>query len=84
MSRVGLDLSLDDWTQWALKNDIATEVVAFIRFRPDLLSNYDPAKDINATPRAWAEGVGASIGNIPESLEFPVFCGDVGEGPAAE
>ena len=84
VSRVGLDLSLDDWTQWALQNDIATEVVAFIRFRPDLLSNYDPAKDINATPRAWAEGVGASIGNIPESLEFPVFCGDVGEGPAAE
>lgn len=84
LTRVELEASLDDWTQWALANEVKTEVIAFIRFRPELLSNYEPAKDINATPRAWTEGVSCSIGVIDKALEFAVFTGDVGEGPASE
>lgn len=84
VTRVPMEVSLDDWTQWALANNIKPEVIAFIRFRPELLSNYEPSQEINATPRAWAEGVSASLGVIEPALEFPVFCGDVGEGPAAE
>lgn len=84
MTRVPLEVSLDDWTVWALESGVASEVVAFIRFRPELLSNYDAKQEINATPRAWVEGVSERLGKIPSSLEFPVFSGDVGEGPAAE
>ncbi len=84
LTRVELEVSLDDWSQWALENDVKTEVVAFIRFRPHLLTNYDGKNEINATPRAWVEGVSARLGVIPSSLELPVFSGDVGEGPASE
>ena len=84
MTRVELEPSLDDWTQWALENEVPTELVAFIRFRPGNLTNYDAKNEINATPRAWVEGVGARLGVIPKELEFPVFSGDVGEGPATE
>lgn len=84
LTRVELEIHLDDWTQWALENEVKPEVVAFIRFRPNLLSNYDAKNDINATPRAWVEGVSARLGNIPTALEFAVFSGDVGEGPASE
>lgn len=84
LTRTELDASLDDWTQWALQNDVQPEVIAFIRFRPDLLTNYQPSQEINATPRAWVEGVSASLGVIAKELEFPVFKGDVGEGPASE
>lgn len=84
MTRVALDVSLDDWTQWALGNNVKTEVVAFIRFRPELLSNYEPANEINATPRAWTEGVSAGLGVVEPALEHAVYSGDVGEGPAAE
>lgn len=84
ITRVELDVSLDDWTQWALQNDVNPEVVAFIRFRPALLSNFDPQQEINATPRAWVHGVSACLGAIPKELEFECFKGDVGEGPAAE
>lgn len=84
MTRVALDASLDDWTQWALENSVKTEVVAFIRFRPELLTNYDAKNEVNATPRAWVEGVSARMGLIPAALEHSVFSGDVGEGPAAE
>lgn len=84
MTRVELEASLDDWTQWALGAGVKPEVVAFIRFRPELLSNYDAKQEVNATPRAWTEGVSARLGLIPGALEFSVFSGDVGEGPASE
>lgn len=84
MTRVTLEPSIECWTKWAMANDVKPEVIAFIRFRPELLSTYDPNKEINATPRAWVEGVSATIGLLPAKLELPVFSGDVGEGPAAE
>src|SRR5690606_37306755 len=84
MTRVELEASLDDWTQWSLANGVKPEVVAFIRFRPELLTNYDAKQEINATPRAWVEGISARLGLIPSELEFSVFSGDVGEGPASE
>lgn len=84
LTRIEMEASLDDWVEWALTNEVNPEVISFIRFRPELLSNYEPNQDINATPRAWAEGVSQVLGKIPKSLEFEVFKGDVGEGPAAE
>jgi len=84
MTRITLEVNTDDWTQWALENGVKTEVVAFIRYRPALLTNYDPKNEVNATPRAWVEGVSARLGHIDESMELAVFGGDVGEGPAAE
>jgi len=84
VTEVPFEVSLDDWTQWALENEVKTEIVAFIRFRPSLLTNYDPKNAKNATPRSWVEGVNASLGVIPSALEFQTFSGDVGEGPASE
>ncbi len=84
ITRVELEASLDDWTQWALTNAVKTEVIAFIRFRPELLSAFDPQQECNPTPRAWCEGVSAALGVVDPALEFPVFKGDVGEGAAAE
>lgn len=84
LTAVELEASLDDWTNWALTNEVKPEIIAFIRFRPELLTNFDPQNEVNATPRSWAEGVSAALGVIDPALEFPVFCGDVGEGPASE
>lgn len=84
VTRIQLEASIDDWTQWALTNDVQTEVIAFIRFRPNLLSAFDSKNDINATPRAWVDGVSRALGSVKPAHEFAVFAGDVGEGPAAE
>ena len=84
LTPVTLEASLDDWTQWALNNDVKTEVIAFIRFRPELLSQFDAQQESSPTPRSWVEGVSANLGVIDPSLEFEVFKGDVGEGAAAE
>jgi hypothetical protein len=79
-----LDTHLDDWTSWAIDNDVKPEVVAFIRFRPNLLHDYDPQRDQNATPRSWVEGVSDVLGTVPAEAEYESFKGAVGEGAAAE
>lgn len=76
---------LDDWCNWYMDQDeYKTELLSFIRFRPGLLSDFDPQREVNPTPRAWVEGVGAALGNMPPEAELDVIKGDVGEGPAAE
>lgn len=84
LTTIELEASLDDWTQWALANNVSTEVIAFIRFRPAQLNEFDAQREINPTPRSWVEGVSASLGVIDSKSEFSVFKGDVGEGSAAE
>jgi hypothetical protein len=84
VTRVTLEASLDDWTAWALANGVKTEVVAFLRFRPSELSNYNPQLDKSPTPRGWVEGVSESLGIASVDNEFEIFKGDVGEGAAAE
>ncbi len=78
------DTHLDDWTSWAIDHGVKPEVVAFIRFRPNLLHDFDPQRDQNATPRSWVEGVSDVLGTVPSEAEYECFKGAVGEGAAAE
>ena len=78
------EVSLDDWCAHAMDRGVATEVVAFLRFRPNLLMDFDPQRDKNPTPRGWVQGVAASLGTVPPEAEFETIKGDVGEGAAAE
>lgn len=78
------DTHLDDWTSWAIDNGVKPEIVAFIRFRPNLLHDFDPQRDQNATPRSWVEGVSDVLGTVPAEAEYECFKGAVGEGAAAE
>lgn len=49
------DVNLDDWVLWAHQNKIDERIIAFLRFRPELLFDFDPALDPVAfpTPRSW-------------------------------
>jgi MoxR-like ATPase len=77
---------VNDWVDWALKHNIMTEVIAFIRFRNELLCQFDPQKNEKAfpTPRSW-EFVSDILKKKPEpEIEFELLAGTVGEGAAAE
>jgi hypothetical protein len=54
---VHLDLEpdLDDWCRWAVKAQVRPEIIAFLRFKPELLHTADASSDANAwpTPRSW-------------------------------
>lgn len=75
--------NIDDWTEWALDNNIDPVLIQFLRFRPGLLSDFDPNRFANPTPRAWER-----VNLIPSSLDSGLFfdncAGEVGEGAAAE
>ena len=51
-----IEVSADDWQNWALDHAIAPDVRSFIRFRPGLLLQFDPTSGAEAfpTPRTWA------------------------------
>lgn len=79
-----LDTHIDDWTDWAIDHGVKPEIISFIRFRPNLLHDFDPQRDQNATPRSWVEGVSDVLGTVPADAEFECIKGAVGEGAAAE
>ena len=75
---------LDDSTQWMIDNKVHPMVIAFTRFRPNLLHDFDAQRDVNPTPRSWVEGVSAILGKVPAEAEYECFKGAIGEGAAAE
>ena len=79
-----METHLDDSTTWMIDHGVRPEVISFLRFRPNLLHDYDPQRDQNPTPRSWVEGVSAVLGVVPSEAEFECFKGAVGEGAAAE
>jgi hypothetical protein len=50
-----LEPHLDDWVAWANDAGIDSRIVAFLRFRPELLFDFDPAHNPIAfpSPRSW-------------------------------
>ncbi len=54
-SHFEVETNLDDWVSWAYRNDIDERVIAFLRFRPELLFDFDPAHNPVAfpSPRSW-------------------------------
>ena len=46
---------LDDWAAWAYANGIDERLVGFLRFKPELLFDFDPARPEMAfpSPRSW-------------------------------
>ena len=87
MTELKFEAHLDDLCNWYMAQDkfeFRPEGMSFLRFKPSLLSDFNPNRNINATPRSWIEGVFVSMGKVPIEAELEVFTGDVGEGPAAE
>lgn len=86
-SIVELEVDTNDWCRWALhKGNMPVELVAFIRFRPELLDNFVPSKDIvnSPSPRTVAYIGKMQNAGIPTDLQFEMFKGAAGEGFAAE
>lgn len=80
-----LEVSHEEWNQWAIDANIAPEVRAFINFRPGLLHQFDPSTGERAfpTPRSW-EFASDAVKVTPAHLLHSIASGIVGAGPAAE
>ena len=85
---IGIEANVDDWTVWALDAGMPAELVSFMRFRRELLHDFNPQKANDMEnfpcPRTW-EYVGKAMKmGLPNDLEFAAFAGAVGEGAAIE
>ena len=81
-----LEVNVDDWVDWAIENNMPVELIAFIRFRPNLLHDFKPTADIINTPNprtVAAVGMMMNAG-LPKDTEYEMISGAAGEGFAAE
>jgi hypothetical protein len=85
---VELDVDHDEWAEWAMARGITQTLIAFLLYRPELLSKPDPNPDLrqSPSPRGW-ESVAelqAALEDLPRHILLEAMTGAVGEGPAAE
>ena len=81
-----LEVNVDDWVDWAIVQGLPVELIAFVRFRPNLLHDFKPTADIINTPNprtVAAVGMMMNAG-LPKDTEYEMISGAAGEGFAAE
>ena len=81
--QIAFDVDAAVWTRWALNAGIQTEIIAFLRFRPELVADIDSSRAVNASPRSWEMLSDIMPFTSPELLH-ETAAGIVGPGPAAE
>lgn len=98
-AHLNFEVNNEDWAAWALRANIAVEVLGFIRFRPMLLNEFEQRNESKeerdrvmrlkdaqafATPRSW-EFLSRAVSQKPGGdIEYELYTGIVGEGAAAE
>ncbi len=85
-SIVELVPDLDSWCAWAIDSGMAPELIAFLRFKPDLLSAFKASADLtnSPTPRTWAHAAAWLALPMADSIKAQAIAGAVGDGAAAE
>lgn len=86
-SIIELEPDISDWCAWALgAGHIPPELIAFLRFRPELLSAFDPSADLrnSPSPRTWSNAARLLALGLPKAERLEALQGAVGDGAALE
>lgn len=71
-SHYDIEINLDDWASWAYRQRIDERIIGFLRYRPELLFDFDPALNPMAfpSPRSWefAHRALAKFADLPQLL----------------
>ncbi|MDR2233873.1 MAG: AAA family ATPase [Tannerella sp.] len=81
-----LETDTDDWIEWAINNNMPVPLISFIRFRPNLLDDFKPTRDIinSPSPRTIAAVGRMQNQGLSEDIMLDVFAGAAGQGFAIE
>src|SRR5713101_651883 len=77
------EVDLQEWSQWAIQAGVCPEVIAFLRFRPELLSAFERDAPAFPSPRSWefVSRILECLDSRPNpSIEHEVIAGAVGTG----
>ena len=83
---IDYEVNIDDWTKWALDSNIDSNVIAFIKWKPELLApKFDPnsSEKAFATPRTW-EFASTIVEMHLGVMTHELLEGTIGKGAAAE
>ncbi|WP_299198256.1 MULTISPECIES: hypothetical protein [Pseudomonadota] len=82
-----LQITVDEWTEWALEHNIDHRISAFVNFDNNMLMNFNPDHEDHtfACPRTW-EFLNRTMNNITvdRSAHQPRICGTIGSGAGME
>ncbi len=86
MVHLEFEPDLDDWLAWGAANSIVPELLAFLRFRPGLLHQFDPKSGEKAfpSPRSWEFASRILAASPCRQTVQALLRGTVGEAAAAE
>jgi len=78
--------TIDDWTEWAIQNDVDSRIVGFANFKPSILHNVDYNNNQKFTTTRGLERLSNLIKDLKvESKTFELMCcSSIGEGIAKE
>jgi len=82
---IDFEVDLEEWVRWAVANNIAPEIIAFLaKYRPELLYKFDQNRKAFPTPRSYEFCSRIMKNTTPEDLRYELIKGCIGEGVAVE
>lgn len=76
-THLDLEVSPEDWSEWAVSAGVHYKMVAFLRFRSDLLHDFKPTDRSSPNPRGWV--VAAQYTDMNSADRLALTTGTVGE-----
>ena len=83
MLHVEVEPNIDTWAAWAKANGVNDDIVAFLRFRPELLCK-NTGEPAFPSPRSWAAASRLYSGAEPAAEKARLVASAVGQGAASE
>lgn len=85
-SIVELEVNVDDWIDWAVKNKMPNTLISFIQWKPTLLNDFKATRDIenSPSPRTVANVGKMMKAKLKDNLLFEAVKGAAGIGFANE
>lgn len=77
---------LKEWVTWAIGAGIAPQIIAYLRLRPEHLSDFKPTSDLvnSPMPRTWAALSDLIALDLPKTMKLQTYAGAIGEPTAVE
>ena len=78
---IEMEVSVEDWREWAIKRGVDSRIVAYIGFKNDALFTFDPTANERsfATPRSWEAVHTVLQSTLPNALLLEAIAGAVGK-----
>jgi len=78
---IEMEVSVEDWREWAIKRGVDSRIVAYIGFKNDALFTFNPTTNERsfATPRSWEAVHNVLQSTLPKHLLLEAISGAVGK-----